>query len=173
MLFPALMLAFMAACCAFVLPVTFHSVDVARKTITINECYMLYNYLPPYDDARGNTSSTSLISNVSKGCYVSNADGQLELVETPSLANFRVALVQMEDAIVGNITGNDTKAADYWNYSLPELQFLGSVGVLKPQGKINPIDGLMNMVLTWKPSISYPRNVPLSNGSVLNPDTDR
>mmetsp|Transcript_3800 Transcript_3800/g.10794 ORF Transcript_3800/g.10794 Transcript_3800/m.10794 type:complete len:492 (-) Transcript_3800:616-2091(-) len=164
MLFPALMIALMTACCTWVLPITFQSVKQAEKTVIINTCYMMYSSLPPYDGT--SMSTTMLLANASQGCSINGQEVE------PSKANFRAALVDMESEIVATITQNDTQAAAYWDTQLPELRYLGCLGTLKPRGKINPTDGIMNLIFTWMPAVRYPLNVPMSKGVVTDPTTN-
>ncbi|KAG1667194.1 hypothetical protein FOA52_004189 [Chlamydomonas sp. UWO 241] len=181
LLFPSIMLVFMALCCSWVLPITFYSMDLSQNTVTIDECYMLYGKLPPYNVGTQNTSANNLVVNASRGCFIGGVEAEA------TLPNFRQALVENEDAIVGNITDGRAEAEAFWNYDLPDLFYTGCAATLKPRGKINPNDGLMNLVLSWKTSTAYPRNggpdprngggnpqaiqrhqVPVSNGTRIN-----
>eukprot|EP00955_Chlamydomonas_euryale_P024613 259468-Chlamydomonas_euryale.AAC.1 len=128
---------------------------------------MMYDTLPPYN--ANNRSATSLVADAQRGCYVEQS-GVATLVDA-TVPNFRSALAYMAPALVAGMTQGDASAAEYWDTRLPELRFLGCVATLKPQGVINPVNGIMDLVLQWSTSTSYPLNVPLSSGTVVDSET--
>eukprot|EP00955_Chlamydomonas_euryale_P043714 352682-Chlamydomonas_euryale.AAC.1 len=167
--FPVLVLAVMAACCSWVVPVTLVNVQRSLKDVTIQECYMMYSGAPvprhvATTAADDDGEDEQLVANASRGCYMGRGAARHAVEPTPR--NFRAALADMQRAIVADITANDSAAAATWSTKLPELRYLGSIGTLKPRGAINPVSGVMALVLSWSPAAAYPGTLPMASAAV-------